>query len=173
MGSPSGSQAQTRIMPGMSFLPPHFASRRRRPDVGPVLDVPALREAPGRHLMDLAPHADRLHLPAGRVIARAGHTARELIVVLAGQAALLSQDGRTAAVLSAGAEIGGHEVVERSPHPATVVSLTDVEVVVVDQSAVLWAQHEGLLHLSTREEEIWMRSTSPSSTPVASHAMSS
>ena len=155
----------------MRLFPGHLRSRRRR-DVGPLLDVPALADA-GRHrLADLAPHADRLRLPGGRMIARAGDTARELTVLVAGQAALLSQDGRTA-VLSAGAEIGGHEVVGRRPHPATVISLTDVEVVVVSGPAVLWAHREGLLRLSTREEDAWTRSPWHSSRPVALSATSS
>lgn len=157
---------------GMRLLPVHLPSRRRRRDVGPLLDVPALRDAGRRRLADLAPHADRLRLPAGRMIARAGDAARELTVVVAGQAAPLSQDGRTA-VLSAGTEIGGHEVVDRRPHPATVVSLTDVEVVVVSGPAVLWAHREGLLRLSSREEDAWTGSTWHSSRPVALSATSS
>ena len=156
---------------GMRLLPVHLLSRRRR-DIGPLLDVPALRDADRRSLAHLAPHADRVRLPAGRTIARAVDTARELTVVVAGQAALLSRDGRTA-VLSAGAEIGGHEVVDRRPHSATVVSLTDVEVVVVNVPAVLCAYHEGLLRLSTREEDTWTRSPLPSWKPVALSATAS
>jgi CRP-like cAMP-binding protein len=156
---------------GMRLLTAHLLPHRRR-DIGPLLDVPALRDAGRRSLADLAPHADRVRLPAGRTIARAGDTARELTAVVAGQAALLSRDGRTA-VLSAGAEIGGREVVDRRPHSGTVVSLTDVEVVVVRGPAVLWAQREGLLRLSTREEDAWTRSTWHSSRPVALSASSS
>ena len=156
----------------MKFLPRTLTSRRRRPDVGPLLDVPALRDAGPSWLAELAPHADRLRLPAGRTIARAGETARELTVIVAGQAVLLPQDGPTA-ILSAGAEIGGHEVVDRRPHPATVVSLTEIEVVVVNVPAILCAHHEGLLRLSTREEDTWTRSPLPSWTPVALSATSS
>ena len=150
----------------MRILPAHLRSRRRRPDVGPLLDVPALADAGPRRLADLVPHADRLRLPAGRTIARAGSTARELIVVVSGEAAVGSPDGRMA-ILPAGAEIGGHEVVARRPHPATVVSLTDIEVVVVNGPAVRWAHDEGLLRLSHREEETWNRSTWHSSTRAA------
>jgi CRP-like cAMP-binding protein len=150
----------------MRILPAHRRSRRRRPDVGPLLDVPALADAGPRRLADLAPHTDRLRLPAGRTIARAGATARELIVVVSGKAALLSHDGRMA-VLPAGAEIGGHELVDRRPHPATVMSLTDVEVVVVSGPAVRYAHDEGLLRLSHREEETWSRSTWHSSMRAA------
>jgi hypothetical protein len=150
----------------MRIFPAHLRTRRRRPDVGLLLDVPALADAGPSRLADLAPHADRLRLPAGRTIAFAGASARELVVVVSGQAARLSDDGPPA-VLPAGAEIGGHEVVDRRPHPATVVSLTDVEVVVVNGPAVRWAHDEGLLRLSTREEETWNRSTWHSSTRAA------
>jgi len=150
----------------MRILPAHLRTRRRRPDVGPLLDVAALADAGPSRLVDLAPHADRLRLPAGRTLARAGATARELVVVVSGQAARLSDDGRPA-LLPPGAEIGGHEVVERRPHAATVVSLTDVEVVVVNGPTVRWAHDEGLLRLSTREEETWNRSTWHSSTHAA------
>jgi CRP-like cAMP-binding protein len=137
-----------------------------------LLYVPALRGADRRRLAELAPHADRLRLPAGRTIVRAGATARELAVIVTGQAAERFPDGRTA-VLTAGAEIGGRETVERRPHPATVVSLTDVEVVVVNGPAVMWAHDEGLLRLSIREEDAWTRSPWLSSRPVALSATSS
>jgi Cyclic nucleotide-binding domain len=149
----------------MRILPAHLCFGRRRPDVGPLLDVPALADAGPRRLADLAPHADRLRLPAGRTIARAGATARELVVVVSGKAALL-RDGRMA-ILPAGAEIGGHELVARRPHAATVMSLTDVEVVVVNGPTVRWAHDEGLLRLSHREEETWNPSTWHSSTRAA------
>lgn len=150
----------------MRILPAHLRSRRGRPDVGTLLDVPALAGAAPRRLADLAPHADRLRLPAGRTIARAAATARELTVVVSGKAARLGPDGRMT-VLPAGAEIGGHELVARRAHPATVVCLTDVEVVVINGPAVRAAHDEGLLHLSAREEDTWNRSTSHSSTRAA------
>ena len=127
--------------------------RRRRPDIGPLQAVPALRDADPRLLAELAPHADRLRLPPGRILARGGHTARELIVIVSGQAALLSQDGRTGMV-SDGTQIGGDEIVRRCPHPATVVALTDVDVVVLTAPAVLWANREGLLPVPQAREEV-------------------
>jgi Cyclic nucleotide-binding domain len=139
----------------MLNLPPTYRGlgRRRRPDLGALRAVPALRDADPRLLAELAPHADRLRLPPGRVLARGGHTARELIVIVSGRAALLSQDGRTG-IVSAGAQIGGDEVVGRCPHPATVVALTDVEVVVITAPAVLWANRAGLLPVSQAREEV-------------------
>ena len=100
----------------MRIFPAHLRTRRRRPDVGLLLDVPALADAGPSRLADLAPHADRLRLPAGRTIARAGATARELVVVVSGQAARLSDDGRPA-LLPAGAEIGGTRSSSGGPTP--------------------------------------------------------
>ena len=159
----------------MRLLPLHLPARtRRRPDIGPLLDVPALRGVDCRLLADLAPHADRLRVPAGRTIARAGATARELTVIVAGHAASCFPDGRTA-ILSAGAELGAYETVHRRPHPAAVVTVTAVELVVVNGPAVLWAHSEGVLHLppSSREEDPWTRSPSHSSRPGALSATSS
>ena len=127
--------------------------RRRRPHLGPLRAVPALRDADPRLLAELAPHTDRLRLPPGRILARAGHTARELIVIVSGQAALLSEDGRTG-IVSAGVQIGGDEVVRRCPHAATVVALTEVDVVVITAPAVLWANRAGLLSVPQAREEV-------------------
>jgi hypothetical protein len=118
--------------------------RRRTPDIEVVLAVPALRHNHPRRLADLALHADRLRLPPGRTLVQAGRTARELVVIVAGQAAVLRGSGATA-VLRAGAQIGGDEVIRRERHAATVVTTTEVEVVVVDGPAVVWAHQEGLV----------------------------
>src|SRR5918994_7449771 len=91
------------------FTFPRITHRRRRPDVGSLLLVPAFTHGHPRRLAELAPHTDRLRLPPGRTLVQAGATARELIVVLAGEAAVLHPDG-TRTVLRPGAEIGGHEL---------------------------------------------------------------
>ena len=117
--------------------------RRRHQDVGRLRAVPALRGADPRRLAELAAHTDRLRLPPGRTLVRAGETARELVVVVAGEAAA-HHDGTTT-VLRTGAQIGGAELVRRERHPATVVAATEVEVVVVNGPAVLWAVREGLV----------------------------
>jgi Cyclic nucleotide-binding domain len=118
--------------------------RRRSPDIGAVLAVPALRHNHPRRLAELALHADRLCLPPGRTLVRAGRTARELVVIVAGQATVLRR-GAATAVLQAGAQIGGDEVIRRERHAATVVTTTEVEVVVVNGPAVVWAHQEGLV----------------------------
>jgi CRP-like cAMP-binding protein len=121
--------------------------RRPRPDISFLLRVPALAHADPRHLAELAPHTDRLRLPPGRAVVRAGATARELVVVLAGEAAVLHPDG-TWAVLGPGAEIGGCELLSHERHAATVVATSALDVVVVNGPAVRWAYAEGIARLA-------------------------
>ena len=120
------------------------ARRRRHQDVEALLAVLGLRGADRRRLAELAPYTDRLRLPPGRALAHAGRTARELIVIVAGEAAVLDGDG-VADVLHAGARIGGDEVLRNERHAATVVTASEVEVVVLNGPAVLWAHREGLV----------------------------
>jgi len=116
---------------------------RRRPDVGLVRQVPWLREAGEHALAPLAPHADRLRLPAGRVVTRAGERAHELVVILAGRATV-QHDGRPSWTLGAGAEIGLAEVLHGGRHAATVVARSDLDVIVVNGPAVRWAHAAGI-----------------------------
>jgi hypothetical protein len=118
--------------------------RRRHQDAGLLRAVPAFRGADPRRLAELATHTDRLRLPPGRMLVAAGEVARELVVVVAGEAVAHHDDGTTTA-LRPGAQIGGAEVVRHERHPATVMTTTEVEVVVVNGPAVLWAVREGLV----------------------------
>jgi hypothetical protein len=118
-------------------------TERRRPDVAPLLRVPALAHADRRRLDELAPSTDVLRLPPGRTLTTAGAPASELIVLLSGEAAALAPDG-IGAVLRAGAELGAPELLAYGTHPATVVALSPVDVVVVNAPAVRWAHAEGL-----------------------------
>ncbi|HLM62751.1 MAG TPA: cyclic nucleotide-binding domain-containing protein [Acidimicrobiales bacterium] len=129
------------------FTFPRITRRRRRPDVGPLLRVPAFAHGDPGRLAELARHTDILRLPPGRTLVRAGATARELIVLLAGEAAVLRADG-TRAVLRPGAQIGGCELLGRERHAATVVATSALEVVVVNGPAVRWALAEGIAELA-------------------------
>lgn len=124
-----------------------FPRRRRRPDLGPLLQVPAFRHLAPRQLAKMAPHTDRLRLPAGRVVIRAGEPARELVVIVAGEATIEPPPRRPVAALGPGAQIGGWELVCNERHAATIVARSDLEVVVVHGRAVRWAQYEGVASL--------------------------
>jgi hypothetical protein len=128
----------------MDFAPRNHRRRRRNPDIEAVLAVPAFRHGDPRRLAELAPHADRVRLSPGRTLARAGQTARELVVIVSGEAAVL-REGAVRAALQAGAQIGGDEVIRNERHTATVVTTSEVEVVVVNGPAVVWAHREGLV----------------------------
>ncbi|HET6774778.1 MAG TPA: cyclic nucleotide-binding domain-containing protein [Acidimicrobiales bacterium] len=128
----------------MQFTPRNHRRRRRNPDIEAVLAVPAFRHGDPRRLAELARHTDRLRLAPGRTLARAGGTARELVVIVSGRAAVLREGAMTAA-LQAGDQIGGDEVIRSERHTATIVTTSEVEVVVVNGPAVVWAHQEGLV----------------------------
>jgi hypothetical protein len=129
------------------FTFPRITRSRRQPDVSSLLRVPAFAHGDPRRLAEMAPHTDTLRLPPGRTVVRAGATARELIVVLAGEAAVVRPDG-SGAVLRPGAEIGLCELLMHERHAATVVATSALEVVVVNGPAVRWAQAEGIAQLA-------------------------
>jgi CRP-like cAMP-binding protein len=110
--------------------------------------VPALDGADPRQLAALVAHTDRLRLPPGRVLALAGATARELVVLIEGEAVVLGPGGSRTFV-GADTEIGFPEVLTHERHAATVMTVSDVEVVVVAGPAIRWAHLEGLTHSST------------------------
>jgi hypothetical protein len=124
-----------------------FHRRRRRPDIGPLLQVPALARARPRQLAELVPHTSSLRLGRGRTVVEAGTTARELIVILAGEAAVLRPDG-SQVVFGPGAEIGGREALSHQRHAATVVATSTLDVVVINGPAVRWAHAEGIAELT-------------------------
>lgn len=116
------------------FTLPHITGRRRQPDVGALLRVPDFADVDRRHLAGLAAHTDTLRLPPGRTLVSAGATARELIVILSGEAVAVGSDG-TRSVLPAGTTIGRSELLSHTRHPATVVATTPLKVVVVNGPA--------------------------------------
>jgi len=145
------------------FTLPRVAGRRQ-PDVGNLLRVPAFAHGDPGRLAEVAPHADSLRLPPGRTLVQAGATARELIVVLAGEAAVLRPDG-THGVLGPGAEIGGCELLSHERHAATVVAVSALEVVVVNGPAVRWAHAEGIARLAPPASSTSRPGASPAPRP--------
>lgn len=133
------------------LLPPFprpFA--RSQPALGPVALVPVLDGADPRQLAELVPHTDRLRLPPGRVLALAGATARELVVIVSGEAVVLGAGGGRTFV-GADTEIGFPQVLTHERHTATVMTVSEVEVVVIAGPAIRWAHLEGLTHSEAAE----------------------
>jgi len=120
--------------------------RRRGPDIAPLLQIPSLAHADPRQLVRMVPHTSSLRLPPGRALVKAGETARELIVILSGEA-ITEGPGDRLVVLGPGAEIGGREALRHERHAATVVATTPLDVVVVDGPSLRWAHAEGVARL--------------------------
>lgn len=124
-----------------------FRRRRRRPDIGPLRQVPALAGAEARQLDRMVPHTTCLRLPPGRALVRAGEMARELIVILSGEA-ITEGPGDRLVVLGPGAEIGGREALRHERHATTVVATTPLDVVVVNGPSLRWAHAVGVARLA-------------------------
>jgi CRP-like cAMP-binding protein len=124
-------------------LPRTFRRRPRRHDTQRLLAAAGFAGDDLR-LAAIAAHTDHVRLPAGRTLVHGDRTARELVAVVSGEAAVLHDDGSCSTV-AAGTQIGGPEVVGGRRHTATVVAATEVEVVVVNGPAVRWAHQEGIL----------------------------
>jgi Cyclic nucleotide-binding domain len=149
----SGFLHRSSKLPGLAFrmlgdmftIPSFIRSRHRsgrRPDVGPLLRAEAFAHADHRRLADLAPHVDVLRLRPGETLASAGVMARELVIVLSGEAAAVHTDGRRS-TLRPGAEVGGAELLAGGRHVATVVAVSEIEVLVVNGPAARAAHAEG------------------------------
>jgi CRP-like cAMP-binding protein len=111
---------------------------RRRPDVSVLAEVPPFDRFAHTSLAPLVPHADRLRLAEGAIVAREGHRARELVIVVAG-ALLATRHGRPVEALGPGTWIGGDELLADRAHDCTLVALEGVEVVVLNGPAYRWA----------------------------------
>jgi hypothetical protein len=95
-------------------------------------------------LAEMAHQADRVRVPAGTVLTVAGQHAWQLLVVVEG-IAQATDGGGTATVVS-GQTIAPRAVAEIAPWPATVTTLSEVEVLVLNGLAFGWAvrQHPHL-----------------------------
>jgi hypothetical protein len=140
--------------------------RRRRDHLDTLRRIPGLAGADSRRLAELAPHTDRLRLLPGRTLVEAGTAAREVIVILDGEAAALRPDGGWT-VLRAGTQIGAAELLAGGRHPATVVATFSPEVVVLSGPAYLAGHRDGLVHLPPARPEAPRRRPSPTPAPVA------
>jgi hypothetical protein len=95
----------------------------------------------------MVPHTTCLRLPPGRALVRAGEVARELIVILSGEA-MTEGPGDRLVVLGPGAEIGGREALRHERHATTVVAATPLDVVVVTGPSLRWAHAAGVAQLA-------------------------
>jgi len=92
----------------------------------------------GRALAPLAAHADRVAVLPGVILAREGHQAREVLVILSGEV-LVSRGDRPLDLLGPGAVIGAREELDRTPHGATYVAGSGVAALALPGHSFRWA----------------------------------
>ena len=85
----------------------------------------------------LAQHADVVHVSEGVVLARAGRSARELIVVVDGSVEIADASG-CSRIAGPGTRIGAAELIEERAHASTVTTRSSATLVVIFGPAYRW-----------------------------------
>ena len=111
---------------------------RTRPDLSALAGVEPFDRYDGRALAPLAAHADRLTVPAGTPLAQEGRRARQVVVVVAGDA-VVTRCGAEVGRLGPGAWLGARESLAGAPHAETVVAGDGLAVLVLPDPAFRWA----------------------------------
>jgi CRP/FNR family cyclic AMP-dependent transcriptional regulator len=94
--------------------------------------VPMFSTCSKKDLKTIAANAERLHVPAGRILAEQGQTGREAFIIVEGKARVL-RNGRKVAILRPGQFFGELSLLDRAPRNATVIADTDMELLVLGQ----------------------------------------
>jgi len=95
-----------------------------------ITALPLFDDIPRSHRAELARLADRISVPAGRVIARQGELAHEFFVIIDGDVDVM-RDGELVNALTAGDFFGEIALVGDPHRTATVVATSDVELAVL------------------------------------------
>jgi CRP-like cAMP-binding protein len=111
---------------------------RRRPDVTVLAAVPPSDRYARSSLAPLIPHADRLRVAEGTIVAHEGHRARQVVIVVAG-VLLATRGGRPVGAMGPGTWIGAAELLEDRAHDCTLVAGEGLEVLVLNGPAYRWA----------------------------------
>jgi hypothetical protein len=93
---------------------------------------------PTKVLDSLGRYADRVSVREGTVIATRGRSAREAIVVLAGEVRVVP-DGGPPRSLGPGSWLGPPQILASEPHADTLVAGPGLEVIVLNGPAYRWA----------------------------------
>jgi CRP-like cAMP-binding protein len=111
--------------------------KQRASSTTQLAGIPPFDRCDERDLAPLEHHADRLRVPAGTTLARAGQLAHQFVVVLDGQVA--SRAGDEVVVAGPGSQFGGDEVLNGDVHQRTLTTVSDVELLVLFGPAYRWA----------------------------------
>ncbi len=103
----------------------------RRSDKAEALRaVPLFAGFSKKHLMEVARHVDELILPAGDILTKEGEIAREALLVVKGNVAVL-REGRQVATRGAGDMFGEMSLIDHHPHSSTCVAEDECVVLVM------------------------------------------
>ena len=75
---------------------------------------------------------DELHVPNGKVLVEEGHIGQEFFIIVDGTASV-TRNGRKVATLGPGGHFGELALLDRRPRSASVVSQSDMDVLVMSQ----------------------------------------
>ncbi|MGD0881497.1 MAG: cyclic nucleotide-binding domain-containing protein [Acidimicrobiales bacterium] len=75
---------------------------------------------------------DSVSVPAGKILVQEGHIGQEFFVIVSGRAAV-TRNGKKVATLGPGDHFGELALLDRRPRSASVVSETDLDVLVMSQ----------------------------------------
>ena len=97
-----------------------------------LADVPLFSSCSRKELRLLARAADRVQVPAGKVLVEEGRPGHEFFLILAGTATV-RRGGTEVATLGPGEHFGELALLDRGPRSATVVADTELELLVLGQ----------------------------------------
>jgi CRP-like cAMP-binding protein len=97
-----------------------------------VASIWLFSECSGRELKAIAKATDEVTVPAGRILVEEGTLGRELYLIVEGTATV-RRNNRKVASLGAGQHFGELALLDRRPRTATVVSETEMTLLVLGQ----------------------------------------
>jgi CRP-like cAMP-binding protein len=109
------------------------------PDATDLKSIWLFSGCSGSELRKIRSSLDAVSVPAGKVLVEEGRIGQEFFIIVDGRAAV-TRNGRKVATLEGGSHFGELALLDRRPRSASVVSETDMDVLVMSQR-----QFNGLL----------------------------
>jgi CRP/FNR family cyclic AMP-dependent transcriptional regulator len=102
--------------------------------VDTLTSVPLFSACSKKELAMVAKSAERVSLPAGKIVVNEGAAGTEFFVIIDGQARV-ERHGRQVAILGPGGFFGDLALLDRAPRNASVIADSDLEVAKLSQRA--------------------------------------
>ena len=102
--------------------------------VDTLTTVPLFSACSKKELAMVAKSAERVNLPAGKIVVNEGAAGTEFFVIIDGQARV-ERHGRQVAILGPGGFFGDLALLDRAPRNASVIADSDLEVAKLSQRA--------------------------------------